>query len=87
VARRGGDRRQGSLAGGEADVVDVEADDLADARAGVERDEREGLVARRWAALDGSQVSVEHAGERRQRQTALYLVLLCIRPQYMGERV
>jgi len=48
---------QGSLAGGEADVVDVEADDLADPRASVERGEREGLVARRRAGLDGSQVA------------------------------
>jgi len=45
------------LACGEADVVDVEADDLADAGPGVERDEREGLVARRGAAVDGSQVA------------------------------
>lgn len=35
---------QGAFAGGEADVVDVEGDDLADAGAGVEGDEGEGLV-------------------------------------------
>jgi hypothetical protein len=39
---------QGSLAGGEADVVDVEADDLADPRAGVERGS-----ARAWSRGDG----------------------------------
>jgi len=46
-----------SLAGGDADVVDVEADDLADAGPGVERGECKGLVARRRAGLDGSQVA------------------------------
>ncbi len=46
-----------SLAGGDADVVDVEGDDLADAGPGVERDERERLVAGRGTALDGSQVA------------------------------
>jgi hypothetical protein len=44
------------FAGGPGDVVDVEGDDLADPRAGVERDERERLVARRQAGLDGSEV-------------------------------
>jgi hypothetical protein len=48
---------QGSLAGGEADVVDIEADDLADLRASVERGESKGLVARRRAGLDGPQVA------------------------------
>jgi len=48
---------QGSLAGAEVDVVDVEADDLADPCAGVERGEREGLVARRQAGLDGPEVA------------------------------
>ncbi len=43
---------QDTFAGGAGDVVDVEGDDLADPRAGVERDERECLVARRRAALD-----------------------------------
>jgi hypothetical protein len=48
---------QDALAGGTGDVVDVERDDLADPRAGVERDERERLVARRRAGLDGAEVS------------------------------
>ncbi|HEX8052116.1 MAG TPA: hypothetical protein VF517_03925, partial [Thermoleophilaceae bacterium] len=43
---------QEGFAGGAGDVVDVEGDDLGDPRAGVERDERERLVARRRAALD-----------------------------------
>jgi hypothetical protein len=37
---------QDAFAGGARDVVDVEGDDLADPGAGVERDERERLVAR-----------------------------------------
>jgi len=45
---------QDSLASGDANVVDVEADDLADPGASVERSEREGLVARRRTGLDGS---------------------------------
>jgi hypothetical protein len=36
---------QDAFAGGTGDVVDVERDDLADPRAGVERDERERLIA------------------------------------------
>ena len=36
---------QDAFAGGARDVVDVQGDDLADPRAGVERDERECLVA------------------------------------------
>src|SRR5450755_3404130 len=47
---------QDSFAGGTGDVVDVERDDLADPRAGVERDERERLVARRRPGLHGSEV-------------------------------
>ncbi len=39
------------------DVVDVQRDNLADSRAGVERDERERLVAWGWAGFDGSQVA------------------------------
>jgi hypothetical protein len=45
------------FAGGEGDVVDVEGDGLGDAGTGVERDEGEGLVAERWAAGDGAQVT------------------------------
>lgn len=56
-----------AFAGRRGGVVDVERDDLADPRAGVERDERERLVAGRWEGLDGSEVSelrpvVERAG-------------------------
>jgi hypothetical protein len=40
-----------------ADVVGVERDDLADPRSGVERDERERLVARRRPGLHGAEVS------------------------------
>jgi hypothetical protein len=36
---------QDAFAGGASDVVGVERDDLADPRAGVERDERERLIA------------------------------------------
>jgi hypothetical protein len=48
---------QDSFAGGTGDVVDVERDDLADPRAGVERDERERLVARRRPGLHGAEIS------------------------------
>lgn len=46
-----------ALAGGAGDVVDVEGDDLADPGTGVERDERERLIAWRGAGLDCSQVA------------------------------
>jgi hypothetical protein len=48
---------QDAFAGGAGDVIDVERDDLADPGAGVERDERERLIARRRASLDGAEVS------------------------------
>ncbi len=44
-----------ALAGREADVVDVEGDDLGDTGAGVEREEGQGLVSGRRAGGDGSQ--------------------------------
>src|SRR6266516_5618655 len=46
---------KGALAGGDLDVVDVQADGLGDAGAGVERDQGEGLVARGGALLDRAQ--------------------------------
>ncbi len=60
---------QDAFAGGPGDVVDVEGDDLADPRAGVERDQRERLVAWRRARLDCSEVAklgmfVERSGRR-----------------------
>jgi len=49
-------------------AVDVERDDLADPRAGIERDEPERLVARRRAGLDSSEVSELRAVvERREK--------------------
>jgi hypothetical protein len=48
---------QDAFAGGAGDVVDVERNDLADPRAGVERDERQSLVAWRGASLNRSQVA------------------------------
>lgn len=61
------DDPQDAFAGGAGDVVDVERDDLADPYAGVERDEPEGLVARRWAGLHGSEVSELRAVVERAR--------------------
>ena len=46
---------QDPLARGQADVVDVEADDLGDPGAGVERYERYGAITRRRALLDLAQ--------------------------------
>jgi hypothetical protein len=43
---------QNALTRRELDIVDVEADDLGDPCAGVERDERDRLVARRVARFD-----------------------------------
>jgi hypothetical protein len=46
---------QGAFAGGQADVVDVQADDFGDAGASVERDQGDGLVAGSGPALDFAQ--------------------------------
>ena len=58
---------QDAFAGGAGDVVEVKRDDLADPRAGVERDQRERQVAWRGTGLNGSEVAelgacVERAG-------------------------
>ena len=59
---------QDAFAGGAGDVVDVEGDDLADPRAGLERDQRERLVAWRRAGLDGSEVPKLSAFVERARR-------------------
>jgi hypothetical protein len=61
---------QDACARGARDVVDVERDDLADPRAGVERDERERPVARRRAALNFAQVAQLGALVQRARRVA-----------------
>lgn len=46
---------QDTLAGREAEIIDVNGHDLGDAGAGVEREQSDGLVTGRRAGLDGSQ--------------------------------
>jgi hypothetical protein len=59
---------QDAFAAGAGDVVDVEGDDLADPRAGVERDQRERLVVWRRAGLDCSEVAELSAFVERARR-------------------
>jgi hypothetical protein len=59
---------QDAFAGGPGNIVDIECDDLADPRAGIERDERERLVPWRRAGLDCSEVAELSAFVERARR-------------------